>query len=136
MSCVVRTMRLKPTAKNTVGGRISQNSLMTNASRRDLRIRGSFFRARFDRSQRRDQSPILVRRVPPVAKLSPSFTRTARLHRVPIIEYELNGFDRRLRFIIVRMKRLFWILVDLVVWVICSEKALAWGQEGHAAVAA
>jgi hypothetical protein len=34
------------------------------------------------------------------------------------------------------MKRLFWILVDLVVWVICSEKALAWGQEGHAAVAA
>src|SRR6267378_1368023 len=36
MSWVVSTMRLKLIAKNTVGGRSSLSSLMTNARRRDL----------------------------------------------------------------------------------------------------
>src|SRR5208282_4836996 len=45
MRSVVRTMRLKLTAKNTVGGRISRSSLITNARRRDLSMNG-FLRTR------------------------------------------------------------------------------------------
>src|SRR5271157_6384451 len=40
MRLVVRATRLKPTAKNTVGGTISRNSLITNARRRDLGMNG------------------------------------------------------------------------------------------------
>src|SRR5271157_1979068 len=40
MRSVVRTMRLKLTAKNTIGGRISRSSLIKNARRRDLGING------------------------------------------------------------------------------------------------
>jgi hypothetical protein len=41
---------LKPTAKNTVGGKTSRSSLITNARRRDLGMNG-FLRAR-DRMSR------------------------------------------------------------------------------------
>ena len=34
------------------------------------------------------------------------------------------------------MKELVWIPVGFAICVLCSEKALAWAQEGHAAVAA
>src|SRR5271165_4730918 len=40
MRSVVRTMRLKPTAKNTVGGTTSRSSLIKNARRRDLGMNG------------------------------------------------------------------------------------------------
>src|SRR5271165_1711340 len=40
MRSMVRAMRLKPTAKNTVGGTNSWNSLITNARRRDLDMNG------------------------------------------------------------------------------------------------
>ena len=54
MRSVVRTMRLKPTAKNTVGGTTSRSSLITNARRRDLgmneflRTRGRMSRAQLE----------------------------------------------------------------------------------------
>src|SRR5208282_6562476 len=40
MRSVVRTMRLKPSTENTVGGKTSRSSLTTNARRRDLGMNG------------------------------------------------------------------------------------------------
>src|SRR5208282_780646 len=40
MRSVVRTMRLKPSTKNTVGGKTSRSSLTTNARRRALGMNG------------------------------------------------------------------------------------------------
>src|SRR5271165_5623424 len=40
MRLVVRSTRLKPTAKNTVGGTTSWSSLIRNARRRDLGMEG------------------------------------------------------------------------------------------------